>query len=616
MPSLDEQVSFRVCAGVGVGARSEPAVSSSAARGAANSTTQHVPTPKAESPFGKRGAAEARSARCPLAETSANVLCLAPSNQSADIASATTSQASPLLSVLERGGRITDGTLADVMTLDDVMAQENDDAPRKSNAAAFQRLATLEALTKKLLTRNTTERLATAATKNALDDTRRELSLTKTRLEEIETDPAASVAAASVAAANATQNSAACLALEALRLAFVEREETCEVLEARVSELQASNAELTTRIAAGGDNAELDTLRSSLAAAEEESTLAVSWARAAAKDEAEEVWAERKSALEKALHAERAGREEDNARREALEATAAAAVAAETTRAMSDAAFAASADDDVHLKLTLATADAKAHAYAAASAVADVNLLRVRFTEERSAASATAAALADALRQLRAAAATETELLNKVHLVETQRERALAEVSARVAEAETVAVKNLSRANARASAAETANARLEGELWRTRQKAESDLRTLELQLEDARRRASDAAARDPRGNRKPGYASTDASMRDADAVVAEMRRELEAETAASEAAAAESARREGVSRRKLAANELRLKEASLALSEAAAALEAKNNALRASEAERRRILNAAEGLERRARRAEDALERTGEKLAS
>jgi len=174
----------------------------------------------------------------------------------------------------------------------------------------------------------------------------------------------------------------------------------------------------------------------------------------------------------------------------------------------------------------------------------------------------------------------------------------------------------LSRANARASAAETANARLEGELWRTRQKAESDLRTLELQLEDARRRASDAAARDPRGNRKPGYASTDASMRDADAVVAEMRRELEAETAASEAAAAESARREGVSRRKLAANELRLKEASLALSEAAAALEAKNNALRASEAERRRILNAAEGLERRARRAEDALERTGEKLAS
>ena len=279
MPSLDEQVSFRVCAGVGVGARSEPAVSGSAARGAANSTTQHVPTPKAESPFGKRGAAEARSARCPLAETSANVLCLAPSNQSADIASATTSQASPLLSVLERGGRITDGTLADVMTLDDVMAQENDDAPRKSNAAAFQRLATLEALTKKLLTRNTTERLATAATKNALDDTRRELSLTKTRLEEIETDPAASVAAA-----NATQNSAACLALEALRLAFVEREETCEVLEARVSELQASNAELTTRIAAGGDNAELDTLRSSLAAAEEESTLAVSWARAAAKE--------------------------------------------------------------------------------------------------------------------------------------------------------------------------------------------------------------------------------------------------------------------------------------------------------------------------------------------
>ena len=101
------------------------------------------------------------------------------------------------------------------------------------------------------------------------------------------------------------------------------------------------------------------------------------------------------------------------------------------------------------------------------------------------------------------------------------------------------------------------------------------------------------------------------AARDADAVLEEMRRELEAETAASEAAAAESARREGISRRKLAGAEERLKQASAALAEAAKKLDARDAALRWNEEERRRATEAAERAERRARRAEDALAARG-----
>jgi predicted ribosome quality control (RQC) complex YloA/Tae2 family protein len=142
----------------------------------------------------------------------------------------------------------------------------------------------------------------------------------------------------------------------------------------------------------------------------------------------------------------------------------------------------------------------------------------------------------------------------------------------------------------------------------TRQKAETDIRALELKLEDARKRASECAARDSRSRNRSGSRGDEgAGARDAELVVDAMRRELEAETAASEAAAAESARREGVSRRKLAGAEEKLKEASAALAEAARRLDARDTALRRSDEEKKRLAEQAERAERRARRAEDVL---------
>lgn len=476
--------------------------------------------------------------------------------------------------------------------------------------------------------------------KNALGDARLELAVTNAKLDELVQDAArvASVAsgrhvveedsnaemdvlrwaaadakdaASKLEASNAARD-AAVEEIEALNLALKETKNINETQAVRILELEATHAKSTARITGSGEEtgkvgtlrSELESVRTALAAAEEESSLAVSWARNAAKDEAEEVWAAKRVALEKALETERLGRAADRKALEAAEAKqkeAAAASEAEDKKAKSE-----SLDGDVHTQLTLAVADSKAHAAAAASAVADVNLLRATLTEERALAHTNVTALKEAQARLRAAAATETSLIKQVRNIETRGQHALAEVAQRVAEADQRAVKNLSRWEARAEAADKTNAQLARELWLTRQKAEIDLRELELKLEEARRKASTAAKSD--ALRRHGCMSDDAHVRDADAVVLEMQRELEAETAASEAAAAESARREGVSRRKLAANELKLKEASAALAEAARQLDAKNKALRKTEEERKRILETAEKLERRARRAEEALQ--------
>ena len=476
--------------------------------------------------------------------------------------------------------------------------------------------------------------------KNALGDARLELAVTNAKLDELVQDAArvASVAsgrhvveedsnaemdvlrwaaadakdaASKLEASNAARD-AAVEEIEALNLALKETKNINETQAVRILELEATHAKSTARITGSGEEtgkvgtlrSELESVRTALAVAEEESSLAVSWARNAAKDEAEEVWAAKRVALEKALETERLGRAADRKALEAAEAKqkeAAAASEAEDKKAKSE-----SLDGDVHTQLTLAVADSKAHAAAAASAVADVNLLRATLTEERALAHTNVTALKEAQARLRAAAATETSLIKQVRNIETRGQHALAEVAQRVAEADQRAVKNLSRWEARAEAADKTNAQLARELWLTRQKAEIDLRELELKLEEARRKASTAAKSD--ALRRHGCMSDDAHVRDADAVVLEMQRELEAETAASEAAAAESARREGVSRRKLAANELKLKEASAALAEAARQLDAKNKALRKTEEERKRILETAEKLERRARRAEEALQ--------
>ena len=472
--------------------------------------------------------------------------------------------------------------------------------------------------------------------KNALGDARLELAVTNAKLDELVQDAArvASVASgrhvveedsnaemdvlrwaaadAKDAASKLEASNAAVEEIEALNLALKETKNINETQAVRILELEATHAKSTARITGSGEEtgkvgtlrSELESVRTALAAAEEESSLAVSWARNAAKDEAEEVWAAKRVALEKALETERLGRAADRKALEAAEAKqkeAAAASEAEDKKAKSE-----SLDGDVHTQLTLAVADSKAHAAAAASAVADVNLLRATLTEERALAHTNVTALKEAQARLRAAAATETSLIKQVRNIETRGQHALAEVAQRVAEADQRAVKNLSRWEARAEAADKTNAQLARELWLTRQKAEIDLRELELKLEEARRKASTAAKSD--ALRRHGCMSDDAHVRDADAVVLEMQRELEAETAASEAAAAESARREGVSRRKLAANELKLKEASAALAEAARQLDAKNKALRKTEEERKRILETAEKLERRARRAEEALQ--------
>ena len=105
---------------------------------------------------------------------------------------------------------------------------------------------------------------------------------------------------------------------------------------------------------------------------------------------------------------------------------------------------------------------------------------------------------------------------------------------------------------------------------------------LRRDLELSRKRASDLlrevnAARRREAMRGGGGGGDDASgagrsAADADAVVAEMQRELEAEIAASEAAAAASAKREGASRRKLADVNTKLTEAEHALHETKIAL--------------------------------------------
>ena len=514
--------------------------------------------------------------------------------------------------------------------------------------------------------RQAVERAATAATAAALDDARDELASTRARLNEAmaetmregagtvsvistralaetpetlaqtethtkitlannrKSGAEAAEAAAELASSRALYE-AAREELQALHAAFRETSEACEASAARILELESANARLAAREKdaaeaaqeaqkRAGDSedvaalrASLDSVRAELVAAEEEHTLAVSWARNAAKEEAEEAWAGKKRALEKALVEARAEIAE-SARLEKRDADA---------NAIQTQSIEASDDEEgmhaLQTRLILAVADAKAHAAAAAAAVADVNLLRATLTEERALAAATASALAEAEARLRAAAATESSLIARVRDVETRSREELAEVSARVAAAEATAAKNLSASAARAEAADASNARLARELWLTRQKAETDARALEMKLEDARKRASELAVRHSRNAamRRPGGVSENAAARDADAVLEEMRRELEAETAASEAAAAESARREGISRRKLAGAEEKLKQASTALADAAKKLDARDAALRRNEEERCRVLEAVERAERRAQRAEDALAARG-----
>ena len=341
---------------------------------------------------------------------------------------------------------------------------------------------------------------------------------------------------------------------------------------------------------------ELAKAREELEKADDAQDAAIEWARSAAKEEAEALWAAQVTAasakVKAATDAARARDEVHAAELAAARAESAAnAGASNSTEKVTELE---STLKETRVNLDLARADAEAMSTAAADLDAELTKTRASHSEAtktlKASHESTLATLTQELGPLRkraedaevslmTAGHNERRLRAQLREAEDRGARALSDLAAELRRAESTAVEKMMASEQNAAKADETNARLARELWESRQRFDRETKALSEELDKARRRAAEAI-RERGPARRPGAETSNEVVNEA--VIAELQRELEAEMKTSESAAAESARREGLTRRKLASLEARVAEANSALVIATKAIDEKDASLAAS----------------------------------
>jgi len=371
--------------------------------------------------------------------------------------------------------------------------------------------------------------------------------------------------------------------------------------EARTIESEIPNEEWTAEKASL--ELSLEKLKEELAKAREElekaddaQDAAIEWARSAAKEEAEALWAAQVTAASAKVKAATDGaraRDEVHAN-ELATARAESAANAGASNSTEKVAELESTLKETRVNLDLARADADAMSTAAADLDAELTKTRASHAEAtktlKASHESTLATLTQELGPLRkraedaevslmTAGHNERRLRAQLREAEDRGARALSDLAAELRRAESTAVEKMMASEQNAAKADETNARLARELWESRQKYDRETKALSDELDKARRRAAEAI-RERGPARRPGAETSNEVVNEA--VIAELQRELEAEMKTSESAAAESARREGLTRRKLASLEARVAEANSALVIATKAIDEKDASLAAS----------------------------------
>ena len=341
---------------------------------------------------------------------------------------------------------------------------------------------------------------------------------------------------------------------------------------------------------------ELAKAREELEKADDAQDAAIEWARSAAKEEAEALWAAQVTAASaKVKAATDAARARDEVH--AIELAAARAESAANAGASNSTEKVTELEStlkETRVNLDLARADADAMSTAAADLDAELTKTRASHSEAtktlKASHESTLATLTQELGPLRkraedaevslmTAGHNERRLRAQLREAEDRGARALSDLAAELRRAESTAVEKMMASEQNAAKADETNARLARELWESRQKYDRETKALSDELDKARRRAAEAI-RERGPARRPGAETSNEVVNEA--VIAELQRELEAEMKTSESAAAESARREGLTRRKLASLEARVAEANSALVIATKAIDEKDASLAAS----------------------------------
>ena len=341
---------------------------------------------------------------------------------------------------------------------------------------------------------------------------------------------------------------------------------------------------------------ELAKAREELEKADDAQDAAIEWARSAAKEEAEALWAAQVTAASaKVKAATDAARARDEVH--AIELAAARAESAANAGASNSTEKVTELEStlkDTRVNLDLARADADAMSTAAAELDAELTKTRASHAEAtktlKASHESTLATLTQELGPLRkraedaevslmTAGHNERRLRAQLREAEDRGARALSDLAAELRRAESTAVEKMMASEQNAAKADETNARLARELWESRQRFDRETKALSDELDKARRRAAEAI-RERGPARRPGAETSNEVVNEA--VIAELQRELEAEMKTSESAAAESARREGLTRRKLASLEARVAEANSALVIATKAIDEKDASLAAS----------------------------------
>jgi len=335
---------------------------------------------------------------------------------------------------------------------------------------------------------------------------------------------------------------------------------------------------------------ELAKAREELEKADDAQDAAIEWARSAAKEEAEALWAAQVTAASaKVKAATDAARARDEVH--AIELAAARAESAANAGASNSTEKVTELEStlkETRVNLDLARADADAMSTAAADLDAELTKTRASHSEAtktlKASHESTLATLTQELGPLRkraedaevslmTAGHNERRLRAQLREAEDRGARALSDLAAELRRAESTAVEKMMASEQNAAKADETNARLARELWESRQKYDRETKALSDELDKARRRAAEAI-RERGPARRPGAETSNEVVNEA--VIAELQRELEAEMKTSESAAAESARREGLTRRKLASLEARVAEANSALATATKAIDEKD----------------------------------------
>ena len=341
---------------------------------------------------------------------------------------------------------------------------------------------------------------------------------------------------------------------------------------------------------------ELAKAREELEKADDAQDAAIEWARSAAKEEAEALWAAQVTAASaKVKAATDAARARDEVHANELAAARAESAAnAGASNSTEKVAELESALKETRVNLDLARADAEAMSTAAADLDAELSKTRASHAEAtktlKASHESTLATLTQELGPLRkraedaevslmTAGHNERRLRAQLREAEDRGARALSDLAAELRRAESTAVEKMMASEQNAAKADETNARLARELWESRQRFDRETKALSDELDKARRRAAEAI-RERGPARRPGAETSNEVVNEA--VIAELQRELEAEMKTSESAAAESARREGLTRRKLASLEARVAEANSALVIATKAIDEKDASLAAS----------------------------------